>query len=201
MRARFFILLAFSPSLAHALILQESDINVHAEHDGDTIHVTVEMKVAVKPRRAWDVMTDFERMPGFVPHLSSSKIVARAGNRLKVAQKGEYSLGLWSFPYESLRDVTLFPYSKVTSHSSSGSVKSMDSVTYFVAEGQQTRVNYNVTLMPNFSIPPLIGANLISGEIREQFQGMRDEMLRREQLAKQLNPSMATGRNRLQRRA
>ncbi|MDP2827879.1 MAG: SRPBCC family protein [Sulfuricellaceae bacterium] len=194
-------LLAFSPCMAQASILPEQDINVHTERDGDTLQVTVDMKVQVKPRRAWDVMTDFERMPGYVPNLSSSKILARMGNRLKMAQKGTYALGLWSFPFESIRDVELFPYTKVTAHATSGTVKSMDGVTYFEADGQHTRINYNATLTPNLSIPPLIGASLISSEIREQFQGMRDEMVRREQFAKQFSPSIATGRKRLQRRA
>ncbi len=152
---RALLLLAFSPCLAQAIILSEQDINVHTERDGDTLHVTVDMQVAVKPRRAWDVMTDFDRMAGFVPNLSSSKIMERKGNRLKVAQKGTYSLGVWSFPFESMRDVELFPYAKVTSHATSGSMKSMDSVTYLEADGQNTRVNYNATLIPSISIPPL----------------------------------------------
>lgn len=202
MRARLILLLvATSPCLAQAFITTEQNINVHTERNGDTLHVTVDMRVAVKPRRAWEVMTDFDRMAGFVPNLSSSKVVARNGNLLKVAQKGTYGLGLWSFPFESMRDVELFPYTKVSSHATSGSMKSMDSVTYLEADGQNTRVNYNAILTPAMSIPPLIGPALINNEVREQFQGMRDEMVRREQIAKQSAPHIAVARKRVQRRA
>ncbi len=202
MRTRLALaLIASSPCLAQAFIAPDRDLNVHAERDGDTLHVTVDMRVAVKPRRAWEVMTDFDRMAGFVPNLSSSRIVARNGNRLKVAQKGTYTLGLWNFPFESMRDVELFPYTRVTSHATGGSMKNMDSVTYFEAEGQNTRVNYNATLTPALSIPPLLGPSLISSEVREQFQGMHDEMLRREQIAKQSAPQVAAARKRTQRRA
>lgn len=201
MRARqLFVIIAFCPSLALAFT-PEPDLKVHTERDGDTLHVTVDMRVAVKPRRAWEVMTDFERMAGFVPNLSSSKVVARNGNRLKVEQKGAYTLGLWNFPFESMREVELFPYTKVISHATSGSMKNMDSVTYFEPDGPNTRVNYNATLVPSQSVPPLIGPSLVNSEVREQFQGMRDEMLRREQLAKQSSPLIAAARKRLQRRA
>lgn len=201
MRARLILLLiASSPSLALA-ITPDQGLNVHTERDGDTLYVTVDMRVAVKPRRAWEVMTDFDRMAGFVPNLSSSKIVARNGNRIKVEQKGTYALGPWSFPFESMREVELFPYTKVSSHATSGSMKNMDSVTHFVADGQNTRVNYNATLVPSISIPPLIGPSLVNNEVREQFQGMRDEMVRREQLAKQAGPQIAATRKRPQRGA
>jgi carbon monoxide dehydrogenase subunit G len=201
MRARLsLVLVAFIPCLGQAAILSEQDINVHTEREGDTLHVTVDMRVAVKPRRAWEVMTDFDRMAGFIPNLSSSKVIERKGNHLKVAQKGTYSLGLWSFPFESMRDVELFPYAKVTSHGTSGSMKSMDSVTYLEADGQNTRVNYNATLIPAISIPPLIGPGLVNSEVREQFQGMRDEMVRREQLARQSSQRMTAMRKKTQRR-
>jgi len=195
------LLIASSPCLAQAFITSEQDISVHTERDGDTLHVTVDMRVPVKPRRAWEVMTDFDHMAGFIPNLSSSRVVARNGNLLKVAQKGSYALGLWSFPFESMRDVELFPYTKVTSHATSGSMKKMDSVTYFEADGQNTRINYNATLIPTLSIPPLLGPTLISSEVRDQFQGMRDEIMRREQYAKQSNPQIAAARKRVQRRA
>jgi carbon monoxide dehydrogenase subunit G len=194
------LLIASSPSLALA-ITPDQGLNVHTERDGDTLYVTVDMRVAVKPRRAWEVMTDFDRMAGFIPNLSSSKVVARNGNRLKVEQKGTYALGPWSFPFESIREVELSPYTKVSSHATSGSMKNMDSVTHFVADGQNTRVNYNATLVPSLSIPPLIGPSLINSEVREQFQGMRDEMVRREQLAKQVGPQIAATRKRPQRGA
>lgn len=181
--------------------MSEKDINVHTERDGDTLHVTVDMRVAVKPRRAWEVMTDFDRMAGYIPNLSSSRIVERKGNLLKVAQKGAYSLGLWNFPFESMRDVELFPYSKVTSHGTSGSMKSMDSITYLEADGSNTRVNYNATLVPSISIPPLLGTSLVSNEVRERFQGMRDEMVRREQLARQVSTRMTAMRKKVQRGA
>lgn len=202
MRARLALfLVASTPCIAQAIIMSEKDINVHTERDGDTLHVTVDMRVAVKPRRAWEVMTDFDRMAGYIPNLSSSRIVERKGNLLKVAQKGAYSLGLWNFPFESMRDVELFPYSKVTSHGTSGSMKSMDSITYLEADGSNTRVNYNATLVPSISIPPLLGTSLVSNEVRERFQGMRDEMVRREQLARQVSTRMTAMRKKVQRGA
>ncbi|MBZ0105665.1 MAG: SRPBCC family protein [Sulfuricella denitrificans] len=200
MRARLALfLVASSPCIAQALILPEQDINVHTERDGDTLHVTVDMRVAVKPRRAWEVMTDFDRMAEFIPNLSSSKIASRKGNLLKVEQKGSYSLGLWNFPFESMRDVALFPYSRITSHATSGSMKNMDSITYLEADGQNTRINYNATLTPSVSIPSLIGATLVSNEVRERFHGMRDEMVRREQSARLSSPNMAAIRKKTQR--
>ncbi len=202
MRARLALfLVASTPCVAQAFIMSEKDINVHTERDGDSLHVTVGMRVAVKPARAWEVMTDFDHMAEFIPNLSSSRIVERKGNLLKVAQKGAYSLGLWNFPFESMRDVELFPYSKITSHGTSGSMKSMDSITYLEADGSNTRVNYNATLVPSVSIPPLLGTSLVSSEVRERFQGMRDEMVRREQLARQSSSRMTAMRKKGQRGA
>ena len=171
------------PGKGNAAIVPTPDLSVHASHDGETVHIMVDMHVPVLPKRAWEVMTDFDHMAEFVPNLQSSKVLNRNGNHLKVQQKGSYNIALWNFPFESVREVDLFPITKVVSHSTGGTVKSMESTTRLEPDGQNTRIQYSATLVSGFPLPPLIGSTLLGNEVRDQFQAMRDEMIKRDQHA------------------
>lgn len=162
-----------------------SDIEVSAKKVADTVVIDVSMLVSATPREAWDVLTDYDKMPSFLPNLQVSKIISRSPTRLQVAQKGGVSHGPITITFDVIRDVQLKPYSEVISHVVSGNLKQVDGTTRIAAEGEATRVTFHSVSIPNVWVPPGIGPSMIESETRDQFGDMRAEILRRKSAQKQ----------------
>ena len=164
--------------------LEKQDIEVAAKKVADMVVIDVSMLVAATPREAWDVLTDYDHMPKFLPNLQSSKILSKSPTRLEVAQKGGASHGPITISFDVVRDVKLKPYSQIISHVISGDLKKVDGTTRLVAEGEGTRITFHSESIPNVWVPPGIGPTLIANETREQFGDMRAEILKRRMATK-----------------
>lgn len=158
---------------------QADDIEVSVRKDGATVIVDVGMPVKASLRSAWEVLTDYNHMADFFPNLDSSKVVQQQGNRLRIEQTGKVAYGPLSFPFESVREIVLTPYSKVHSKAVGGTIKDGEAITRLESEGGTTRIFYHSESVPNTWVPPGIGPNLIAGRTREQFASLREEILRR----------------------
>lgn len=167
---------------------QADDIEIAVRKEGATVIVDVGMPVKASLRSAWEVLTDYDHMAEFFPNLDSSKVVEQQGNRLRIEQTGKVAYGPLSFPFESVREIVLTPYSKVHSKAVGGTIKHGEAITRLVSEGSTTRIFYHSESVPNTWVPPGIGPNLIAGRTREQFASLREEILRR---ANRERPAMA----------
>src|SRR5687768_6465577 len=52
------------------------EIEIKATREGEEMTLTATVHAPVNPRVAWAVLTDFDRMPGWVPNLQESRIVS-----------------------------------------------------------------------------------------------------------------------------
>ena len=59
---------------AAAAAVDVSDIAVKVRKEGETIHVSVDCPVKASPAVAWEVMTDYENMAGFITNLTQDDI-------------------------------------------------------------------------------------------------------------------------------
>ena len=52
-------------------------------------HVTeLNAEIAAPPEAVWNILTDYENYPGFVPGAKSYKVIGRKGNKIKVESEG-----------------------------------------------------------------------------------------------------------------
>lgn len=160
------------------------DIEVSAKKVSDMVVIDVSLVVQATPKEAWDVLIDYDRMPQFLPNLQSSKIVSRTPTQLKVAQKGGVSHGPISLTFDVVREVDLKPYSEILSRVVSGNLKKVDGTTRLAAAGEGTRITFHSESIPNVWVPPGIGPALIESETRDQFNDMRNEILKRKNAEK-----------------
>lgn len=160
------------------------DIEVIAKKVANMVVIDVSMLVAATPREAWDVLTDYDHMPQFLPNLQSSKILSKSPTRIEVAQKGGATHGPISITFDVVRDVQLKPYSEIVSHVISGNLKKVDGTTRLSPEGDGTRITFHSESIPNIWVPPGIGPTLIENETRGQFGDMRAEIMKRRLVAK-----------------
>ena len=56
-----------------------------------------EMKVMGTINRTWEVMTDYNSMPDFIPHIKVSRVMEKIGNEVIVYQEGETGFLIFKF--------------------------------------------------------------------------------------------------------
>jgi carbon monoxide dehydrogenase subunit G len=173
------LLFAFMLAAMPSFLLAEEAIKVRVETQGSMLIVTADFTVRANVLATWQVLTDFDRMPRFLTGLGRSRIVSRKGNVLRVAQQGAASVGLLSFSYDSVRDIHLKPTTEIRAYTIGGSMKKMDSVTRLTARHGVTRVAYRAELIPGVALPLGMGSSVIEERTRQQFEEMRQEILRR----------------------
>jgi ribosome-associated toxin RatA of RatAB toxin-antitoxin module len=175
-------LLAAQTVFADKLVGAFPHVVVVARRDGDAVMVEARSSLTAEARIAWEVLTDYEHYPDFVPDLTSSQVLARTGNELIVEQKGVAGFFLFHFPLEVRLTVTEYPFELITSSAISGNFKSMTGAYQLILEGERLRVTYVGRLVPTFRLPPLLGITAIRIAVEKQFTGLVREIQRRQAL-------------------
>lgn len=178
----FFLCLFLASAASWADARHDADILVQVEIRDETVSVDLVMPVEAAREQVWAVLTDFAHMANFVANVRESKILSSQGDVLMISQRGTAIYGPMSFPFESTREIRLTPWDSIQSRMISGNMRKMTGLTQLFDEGEGTRVVYHVDSIPGVWIPPLVGKTFIAHEMREQFQQMRDEIMRRKQL-------------------
>ena len=183
-RGRLPILLLLLGQLAFGLFPASAadtpEITVRVEKKGDTFIVDAEGSLSVAPNTAWDVLTDFDHMTGIMNNLDESRIVSRDGNTLTVRQHGTARYGLFSYEFDSLREIVLEPRRRIVSRQISGRARQFTSIARISPKGSGTELRYHAEIIPDGVFGRLFGAPFIRDEIDEQLTLMASEMLRRE---------------------
>src|SRR5258706_2276241 len=85
-------LLAVANAAAQSDHADRAAPSVTVERDGDSYRVHASADLAAAPRVAWDTITDYERLPEFVPGVARSHVLSRTtsstGERLVVDHAG-----------------------------------------------------------------------------------------------------------------
>ncbi len=170
------LLLAAATARAAA---ETSDIAVRVEKDGSTIRVDVDCPVRAPAAVAWEVLTDYDNMAGFVSNLTQSSVRMRMGNRAQVYQKGKASRGPLSIAFENLREIDLVPKTEIRSKIVSGDTMPAEFVTRIEERGGEVHVVHTGRYTPSMWVPPGIGPALIEAETRKQYGEIRAEIERR----------------------
>ena len=148
--------------------------------NGQQVTVDVKIVLPVTQQQAWSVWTDYENMPGFIPSLKESRIVARQGNTYQLYQRGLSQHGPITFTFETHHeDEQILPHEIIRSHQVKGSLKSLTATTKFLADNDQTRIVYHAESVSGFWLPPIVAKLFIEHETATHYRLMRDEVLRR----------------------
>ncbi len=152
------------------------DMQVTVERTEAGLLVQVSLFIEVPPAIAWQVMTDYERMPSFIPNLRESRVVSAPGEKTRVLQKGVAQIGWFSHDYEVEREVELTPETLIRSRGIRGNLRKLEMETHLAAEGTGSRVSYRGLSIPDFWVPPFIGPAMVKRQVMEQFTAMAAEM-------------------------
>ncbi len=161
--------------------LAAENIRVQVERHGEVFHVNASASVSAPVEVAWQVLTDYERLPQFVPGIIKSDVLMRSGDRALVDQEGEARFLVFTFPIRIRLEVHERPRETVDSRAVSGNMRSMWGRYELHVDAAQggVRLRYLGALEPAFAMPPLIGVAALRGTIEDQFEAMVREIERR----------------------
>lgn len=180
-----------------------TEVALNVEHDGERFHVTARADMAADARVAWYTLTDYERLPAFVPGVERTRVLARvirAGDeRLTVEYAGALRFWIFSVPTRVWLDVHHQPFTEITARAASGmsppdggaqaSLRSFEgrytlsTLGGASAGAARVRLDYSARFELAQPLPPLLGSLFVTAAVRlalrEQFVAMVAEIERR----------------------
>lgn len=164
------------PSLAN----EAAQIEIVTSHKGDVVDIKVQASIAASPQIIWATLTDYERLPEFVPGLKTSKIIERKGAVTIVKQSGAAQFLFFKIPIEvTVESKEAWPI--LEAKRIAGTVRQLQGryEMVIVPDSPTVRLIWTGVIEPENSLPALIGESLMRHSIREQFTGMVREIERR----------------------
>jgi ribosome-associated toxin RatA of RatAB toxin-antitoxin module len=170
-RLCFCLLLALAlPAMAQRPGLDVSVEKLETD-TGNVYQVNARGEVAAAPEAVWRILTDYERMPGFVPDLHSAKVLSRSGDQVVLEQTGSARLLFFRRHIHLVVQVREQPLSRIDVSLVNG-----DMLVYHcswrlvpVPDTGGTRVVYSGTMAPKFYVPGMFGSTMLRSDIERMM--------------------------------
>jgi ribosome-associated toxin RatA of RatAB toxin-antitoxin module len=159
-------------------------LSVEAARKGAFVEVKARATIDAPLSVIWTTLTDYERLPEFVPGLRKSRVISRTGSTVVVEQSGEARFLVFTFPIDVLLESVEKPPSSIRVRALSGTLRYLEGG-YEVEPDQDSGrfvLRWAGTIAPDVSLPPLFGEVVMRMSIEDQFTGMVREIDRREAL-------------------
>lgn len=137
------------------------------QEDMTVYDITASGAVKASPGAVWKILTNYDKMPEFVPDLATSRVLSRSGDDAIIEQFGE---ARFLFVRRDIHLIVLAkeqPMNRIVISLVSGDMKVYQCQWELVAlaETGGTRINYTGKMAPKFYVPGMLGANIIKGDI------------------------------------
>ncbi len=149
---------------------------------GDLVEVRARATLHASLSVVWNTLTDYERMPEFIPGLKRSRVVARNGATTTVEQSGEAHFLFLSVPIEVTVETTERP-PHIEVRRIAGTLRHLQGryeIDVLTTDPERVQLRWVGTIAPEVGLPPFIGEALMRLLIEEQFAGMVREIERRQ---------------------
>lgn len=178
--------------LASAGVSAAPYIDLSVDRDGNAYVVRAAVRLEADRRTAWLTVTDYERLPQFIPSVGGVRVLAvsRQGavERLLVEHTGELRFLWFARPVHVWLDVTHEAPEKVLARAvlpsgvrgARSTLRDFEgSYTLTVIDALRTRLVYRARIEPVQPLFPLLGTLAVRQTVRAQFEAMADEIERR----------------------
>jgi len=158
------------------------DLTVEASRKGALVEVRARASFEAPLSVVWTTLTDYERLPEFIPGLKKSRVISRIGSTAIVEQSGEARFLVFTFPIDVTLEATEQPPSSLRVRALAGNLRHLEGGYEVESDpnGPKVVLHWVGTIAPDVSLPPLIGEVLMRVSIEDQFTGMVREIERRE---------------------
>jgi carbon monoxide dehydrogenase subunit G len=161
------------------------DISVESIRRDDALEVVCRATIDAPLDIVWQTLTDYDRLPEFIPGMRSSRVVERRGAEVVVEQSGEARFLFLSHPIEVTVASTERPPHALEVRLLKGNLKRLDGAYLIEPQGAAGILLTWTGTVEALSMPPLIGEMLMRSNVEDQFRGMVREISRREALRRE----------------
>ena len=158
--------------------LLAGEILVHVSDAGPFRgHVQAAIAIEANPREIWEVVTDCDKAPEFVPGMLSCERlqVLEAGRVELFRQTVKYSWYLPRLEYDFRLEY--FPYQQLNFRRVSGSLKRLDGTWWLEPTSPtQTLVFYSVDLDPGFLVPGFVVRRALRTDLPKVLAALRERI-------------------------
>jgi ribosome-associated toxin RatA of RatAB toxin-antitoxin module len=177
---RLYLCLLFFCSLPALAQRGDLEVSVKRVNNGDqhVFEVLSTGTVKAAPEVVWKVLTDYERMPEFVPDLQRSKVLSRSGNNVVIEQYGEARFLFFKRSIHLVVNAIEQPNSVIDIGLVSGDMKIYTCRWELVPvpETGGTRILYSGKLVPKFYVPGMLGSNIIRSDIEKMMAAVLERL-------------------------
>lgn len=161
---------------------------IQAQQVGTRLLVSGAISVPVSPAVAWAVLTDYERIPEFVPGMRVSRVIETSGNTKVVEQQGEMQANNMRMLYLGNLRIVEEPSSRLSLQFVSGNFRGMQG--QWAIEGKASPVNlaYQLDFDAGTPYPSPVMSGLMQQQVLHWVASLSAEMERRAQLEPQPKP-------------
>ncbi|WP_206047220.1 SRPBCC family protein, partial [Noviherbaspirillum denitrificans] len=139
--------------------------------------------VHATPQQAWRVLTDYERLPDFVPDLISVRILSRAGNVVRIEQMSSAGFFILSHTIRMVLQIEEAPFATIDVALVEGDMRRYDTHWDMEPSGHGaaagTRITFSGTMEPDFAIPSVFGRALVEASLKRTVEAVVVEIERR----------------------
>lgn len=179
---RVFRLLVAALLLAPAAgaLAAQARVEVNVSLKGVSVEASV--PVAADAATLWSTLTDYNRLPEFVPNLILSRVVSAPGQPKHVEQRADSGWVSFAMPDHVILAVEETPPRQIRFRAVSGSVLAMNGEWRVEGEAPYVQLRYRAWLLPMVPPPPLVSEGFIADTIRPGFEAVAREAERRMRL-------------------
>ena len=154
-------------------------ITVDSERRGDAIHIRASAVLNADAATVWQVLTDYDRYPEFIPDLRTSRVVARRGANVTVEQSGDAALWLFKWPLDITFEINERPPNGLRSRAVAGSLRALASSYTLTTVASGVRLDYEGDIAPGFEFFGNFEQIAVRQNAARQFQALADEIERK----------------------
>lgn len=181
--ARLAVCLSCAGLLAVPAAQAYEGFSIEAAPQNGAVALQVEARVRARHATIWNTLTDYDRLPQFVPCIRESRVVERRGNAAVVEQKGRTKVAFFSFDVDVTVESQEVSPELLSVRVLKGNLKQLDGA-YRIKRVPGTEDEYLISwrgvIEPDFSVPSFITVPLMRASFRDQFLAMITEIERRE---------------------
>lgn len=152
---------------------------VNFQLQGTRLVVSGELTVPVSPATAWGVLTDYERVPEFVPGMRVSRVVERNGNTRVVEQQGEMLANNMRMFYLGTLRVVEEPSEKLSIQFLSGTFRNMQGQWTLQGRDAPVKLTYQVDFDTGTPYPSPVMVAMLQQQVTHWVSSFAAEMERR----------------------
>ena len=168
-------------------VLAAPPAEVTATRAGEVFDVRARATLQAPLSVVWGTLTDYERLPEFIPGLKRSRILGRSGPTTTVEQTGEARFLFLTVPIEVVTESTERP-PNIEVRRVGGTLRHLQGryeTEVLGTHPPQVQLRWVGSIALDVELPPLVGEALVRLQLQEQFEGMVREIERRESLRRQ----------------